>query len=113
MKGKIEAIILRDFANIFRKLEISDIRVEVQPDGWYGAMVDPGNVRIAEVLLRKDAWGEYDFAPKTFAIDADRLYRFASDFKKGEIVEIVFEEYELCLYAADDEGIKNVLLITL
>lgn len=92
MKGEIEARILRDFANIFRKLGISDIRVEMQPDGWYSIAICPENVRLAEVLLTKSAWKSYDFPKKTFGIDVDRLYKFASDFKKGEILEIVFSD---------------------
>ena len=90
MKGKIEAIVLKEFANIFRKLDIADIRVEVGDKGWYAVMVDPGNVMIAEVLLCREAWKEYDFIPKTFAIDANRLYKYAADFKKGEIIGIEF-----------------------
>jgi len=90
MRGEIEAIVLKEFANIFRRLDIEDIRVEVGDEGWYAVMVDPGDVMIGEVLLSRLAWEVYDFAPKTFAINVERLYKYAADFKKGEIIGIEF-----------------------
>jgi len=92
MKGKIEAILLKSFAGVFKKLDVTDIAVEIKKEGWYVVTTSPDNTRLCEVLLRRDAWVEYDFPEKVFAVDIDKLYHYAADFRKGEVVEITLED---------------------
>jgi len=90
-KGEIEAIKLKEFANVFLKAGIDEAVIDIRKDGWYAIAVNPANTRIAEVLLSREAWKDYSFGGEiTIGLGLERLYGYASDFKKGEVIEIVF-----------------------
>jgi len=94
-KGEIEAIKLKDFANVFLKTGIDEVAIDIRKDGWYAIAVNPKNTRSAEVLLSKEAWKDYNIREEiTIGLDLERLYKYASDFKKGEVVDIEFVKKE-------------------